>query len=150
MKISPTFYNNDGELLAPLPIDVKMANSTLGGIPAVEAGFYYLFAFEGRTKADYRAKYERFFRNMQAVAGYMTLTQREYKVEMDSFVRYGVEVLYAVEDANGPRNGPWNSTERFQWRMGITPTASATASPSAASTLPAGAPSMLEIILGKR
>lgn len=101
MKISATFYNDAGELMAPRPLDVKLRSATPGGIPSIEAGFYHSFKFEGRTKAEYQNKYRRFFDDMSYVSGYMSLTLREYTVEMGSFVRYGLEVLYVVEAPGG-------------------------------------------------
>lgn len=99
MKISSTFYNDAGELMAPHSIDVKLAPMSLGGHPTLDEGFYHLFKFEGRTQREREEKYRRFFTSMNAIPGYMTLSQRAYTVQMDSFVRYGVEVMYVIESS---------------------------------------------------
>lgn len=99
MKISPTFYNDAGELMAPLSVDVKLAPVTPGGTPTLEAGFYHRFKFEGLTERERDAKTRRFFAEMSSVPGYMTLVQRPYTVRMDSYVRYGLDVMYVVESA---------------------------------------------------
>lgn len=97
MKISETFYNEQGELMAPREVDVAYGAVTPGGFPTVEAGFYHRFKFEGRTPAERQEKLERFSAEMAGVPGYMTLTARDYEVRMDSFVRFGYDVLYVVE-----------------------------------------------------
>lgn len=99
MKISPTFYNDAGELMAPLSVDVKLRSVTPGGTPTLEAGFYHRFKFEGHTEKERDTKSRRFFTEMSSVPGYMTLVQRPYTVRMDSFVRYGLDVMYVVESA---------------------------------------------------
>ncbi|MCI4659687.1 hypothetical protein [Cryobacterium zhongshanensis] len=106
MKISATFYNEDGELMAPRPLDVTLGSVTPGGIPSIEEGFYHRFKFEGRTEAEYLDKYRRFFANMAQVQGFSTLVLRPYTVEMGSFVRYGLDVLYAVEAVQAPSVAP--------------------------------------------
>jgi len=100
MKISATFYNDAGELMAPRLIDVTLGSVTPGGRPSIEAGFYHRFKFEGRTEAELEAKADRFAGEMASVPGYSTLVLRPYIVRMDSYVRYGIDVLYAVEDAD--------------------------------------------------
>jgi hypothetical protein len=102
MKISATFYNDAGELMAPRPLDMTLASVTPGGIPSIEAGFYHRFKFEGRTQKELDAKSRRFFENMRAVPGYSTLVLRPYTVEMGSYVRHGLDVVYAVELTHRP------------------------------------------------
>jgi hypothetical protein len=97
MKISRTHYNDAGELMAPRTFDVSRLTVTPGGRPTTEAGFYHRFKFEGRTKAELADKTKRFFAEMIALPGYMTLTSREYEVRLDSYLRFGLDVLYAVE-----------------------------------------------------
>jgi hypothetical protein len=109
MKISQTFYNDAGELMAPRPLDVKLGAVTPGGKPSLDAGFYHRFKFEGRTEAELESKRQRFFAEMQSLPGYMSLVVRPYTVCMDSFVRYGVDVLYAIEAAT---DEPAPSAER--------------------------------------
>jgi hypothetical protein len=99
MKVSETFYNEDGELMAPRSVDVVRKSAAPGGLPTLEAGFYHRFKFEGRTKDEYDDKCNRFFAQMRNVQGYMTLVARPYTVEMGSYVRFGLDVLYAVESA---------------------------------------------------
>jgi hypothetical protein len=105
MKISPTFYNAGGELMAPRPMDVDRVTVTPGGIPSTESGFYHRFKFEGRSKAEYESKARRFFDQMGEIPGYSSLTLREYQVKMDNYVRYGLDVLYVIE-APRPAAGP--------------------------------------------
>ena len=100
MKISPTHYNEAGELMAPRPFDVDRVTVTPGGRPSLDPGFYHRFKFEGRTPAEREAKTRRFFAEMAEVPGYMRLALREYEVRMDTFVRYGLDVLYAIESAD--------------------------------------------------
>lgn len=97
MKISATFYNTAGELMAPRAIDVKLSSVTPGGIPSIEAGFYHRFKFEGRTQKELDAKTRRFFDEMRHVQGFSTLVLRPYTVTMDSYVRQGLDVTYVVE-----------------------------------------------------
>lgn len=99
MKISSTFYNAAGELMAPRQLDVTLSSVTPGGIPSIEEGFYHRFKFEGRTKAELEQKSRRFFDEMGAVQGFQALIVRPYTVEMDSFVRHGLDVVYVVESA---------------------------------------------------
>ena len=101
MKISATFYNDAGELMAPRPLDVKLGEVTPGGHPTTEAGFYHRFKFEGRTEQERQAKADRFFASMLTVPGYSTLVPRSYTVTMDGYVRHGLDVLYVVETASG-------------------------------------------------
>lgn len=99
MKVSTTIYNAAGELMAPRATDVKLNRPFPGGRPEKEPGYYYAFKFEGRTPQERAAKRERFFAEMNATAGFLALAVREYRVKLDTFERYGVEVLYAVEGA---------------------------------------------------
>lgn len=101
MKISETIYNAAGELMAPRSIDVKLNRPFPGGRPELEDGFYYAFKFEGSTQNERAQKRQRFFTEMKAVPRFMALSVREYRVQMDSYVRYGVEVLYVIESAEG-------------------------------------------------
>ncbi|MFF2053799.1 hypothetical protein ACFVU2_19500 [Leifsonia sp. NPDC058194] len=101
MKISPTHYNDAGELMAPRPFDVERAMVTPGGRPSMDPGFYHQFKFEGLTQAELEDKARRFFAEMAEVPGYMRLTLREYTVRMDSYVRYGLDVLYVIESPEG-------------------------------------------------
>lgn len=106
MKISEVFYNDAGELMAPRPMDVKLGSVTPGGIPSTEAGFYHRFKFEGKTQAELQAKAERFSAEMRSVPGYSKLVARPYTVKMDSYVRHGLDVLYAVEVVAGEPTAP--------------------------------------------
>lgn len=101
MKVSHTYYNKDGELMAPTELDVKLAGTTPGGPPSKDAGFYHRHKIEGRTVAEYKEKRRRFFEEMSSVPRCMILSVREYDVRMDAYVRFGVEVLYAIETAEG-------------------------------------------------
>ena len=98
MKISETRYNDAGELLAPDPLDVKIHSVGPGGRPTFDPGFYHQFNFVGATVAEYQKKRARFFAETSSVPGYMTLTPREYEVAMGNFVRYGLDILYVVEE----------------------------------------------------
>jgi hypothetical protein len=101
MKVSPTFYSPVGELMAPDALDVKMNTAVPGGNPDLEPGFYYDFKFETVTAAERAQKRARLFEIMNAIPGFMALAVREYQVTMDTFVRYGFEMLYAIESADG-------------------------------------------------
>lgn len=101
MKISPTHYNDAGELMAPRPFDVDRVTVTPGGRPSLDPGFYHRFKFEGRTQAEFEDKARRFFAEMAEVSGYMRLTLREYTVRMDTYVRFGLDVLYVIESPEG-------------------------------------------------
>lgn len=101
MKISPTFYNEAGELLAPRELDVKSVPVTPGGTPTTDAGYYHRFMFDGATPAELAAKRERFFAEIGSVAGSMILSVTEYTSEIGRHVRHGVDVVYAVESAQG-------------------------------------------------
>lgn len=109
MQVSPTFYNAAGELMAPDPLDVKMGTATPGGHPETEPGFYYDFKFDATSPAELAAKRARFFDVMNAVPGFMALAVRDYTVTLDTFVRHGLEVLYAVESPEGA-NAPLAKT----------------------------------------
>ena len=97
MKIGPTYYNDAGELMAPRPVDITLAIITVGGHPTTEAGFYHRFKFEGRTEDEFQDKLDRFVHLMSAVPGFMALVERRYPVQMGSFVRHGIDVIYVVE-----------------------------------------------------
>lgn len=97
MRISPTFYSAAGELMAPDPLDVKMRSAVPGGRPETEPGFYYDFKFVAETPRQLETKREEFFAYMKTVPGFISLATRDYAVRMDSFVRVGLEVVYAVE-----------------------------------------------------
>ncbi|ROR76044.1 hypothetical protein SAMN06295974_3809 [Plantibacter flavus] len=99
MKISTTFYNDEGELMAPRELDVKLSSVTPGGFPSLEEGFYHRFKFEGRTEAELETKSRRFFAEMNDVSGYLSLVIRPYSVEMGNYVRHGIDVIYVVESA---------------------------------------------------
>ena len=113
MKISATFYNDADELMAPRPLDVKLGSVTPGGIPSIEEGFYHRFKFEGRTEAEYLDKYRQFFANMRQVQGYSTLVRSPYTVQMGSYVRYGLDVLYVVEAEGGAASAASTTAELF-------------------------------------
>lgn len=102
MKVSPCIYNADGELMAPRELDVKLASATPGGTPSKEEGFYHTFKFEARTKAELASKRRRFIEEMAPVPRCAVLSEREYTVRMDSFVRHGLDLLYVIETAEGP------------------------------------------------
>lgn len=97
MKIGRTYYNDAGELMAPRDVDITLSNVIPGGHPTTEAGFYHRFKFEGRTKDDFQEKRERFVRLMRGVPGFLALIERPYTVQMGSFVRHGIDVVYVVE-----------------------------------------------------
>lgn len=112
MKVSATHYER-GELMAPRPLDVKLASPTPGGVPTTDAGFYHRFKFEGRTKVEFDQKIERFVAEMTAVPGFTILTAREYDVKLDHYVRHGVDVLYVIEAAAAaPRRVSTSLTRR--------------------------------------
>lgn len=126
MKVSPCFYNEAGELMAPRELDVKLASATPGGTPSKEEGFYHTFKFEGRTPAELEAKRRRFIEEMASVPRCMVLSTKEYTVQMDSFVRYGLDVLYAVEKAEGasaPQDPHWWLNRYAQVAMNTLPSA---------------------------
>lgn len=99
MLVSQTRYNASGELMAPLELDVKRRRPTPGGTPSLDAGYYHSFAFLAETKAEIEEKTDRFFSGMARVPGYMTLAAHDYIVEIGTYRRFGVELLYVVEDA---------------------------------------------------
>lgn len=99
MKISATFYNDAGELMAPRPLDVTLSSVAPGGIPSTDAGFYWRFKFEGRTQEELDEKRRRFFDTMRRVPGYSTLVLRPYTVNMGSFFRTGLDIVYVIETA---------------------------------------------------
>ncbi|MET0887164.1 MAG: hypothetical protein ABWX92_12005 [Mycetocola sp.] len=99
MKISATFYNDAGELMAPRPLDVTLSSVAPGGIPSTEAGFYWRFKFEGRTQAELDEKRRRFFDSMGRIPGYSTLVLRPYTVSMGGFFRTGLDIIYVIEAA---------------------------------------------------
>jgi hypothetical protein len=99
MKISATFYNDAGELMAPRPLDVTLSSVAPGGIPSTDAGFYWRFKFEGRTQEELDEKRRRFFDSMRRVPGYSTLVLRPYTVNMGSFFRTGLDIVYVIETA---------------------------------------------------
>jgi len=101
MKISPTFYNEAGELMAPREVDVNSVAVFPGGKPTKEEGFYHRFMFHGATPAERAAKRERFFAEMGSVPRLMVLSIREYTAEIGTFKRYGVDVIYAIESPEG-------------------------------------------------
>lgn len=106
MKISPTFYNEAGELMAPHEADLNIAGScSPGGHPSKDAGWYHRFKFEAATEAEREAKLRRYVREMHAVPNCMILTLEKYKVTIGSFVRYGVDSLYAIEAGDGQTPG---------------------------------------------
>lgn len=99
MIISRTTYNAKGELMAPLPGDLKTKHPTLGGIPTTDAGFYHRFKFEAAETAGLHAKEKRFFELMAAVPGFSTLKLRPYEVRVGKLYRTGLDIVYVVERA---------------------------------------------------
>ncbi|MCY1718559.1 hypothetical protein OVA26_16605 [Microbacterium sp. SL62] len=97
MKISPTFYNEDGELLAPRSIDVKRTRALPGGPITIDEGFYHLIKLEGRTARELADARQRFIDTLSTARTGRVVEVREYQVTMDSYVRKGLEIAYVVE-----------------------------------------------------
>lgn len=97
MKISSTSYNADGQLLMPTTLDVKLTRALPNTDISIDAGFYHLAKIEGRTPRELDATRERFVDVLRTAPLCTVLETREYKVQMDSFVRYGLQLLYVVE-----------------------------------------------------
>ncbi len=112
MKVSTTFYNADGDLMAPLPLDVKMASPTPGGIPTFDAGFYHAFSLSARTPAELQTLRARFIRRLAAVPRSQVLVAKPIEVRMDRFVRYGLELIYVVERPRARRSPARESPPR--------------------------------------
>lgn len=104
MIINQTAYNNDGELLAPRPADLRTAGLYPGGTPSTDAGHYHRFKFEATDEAGLLAKKKRFFGLMAEVAGFSTLSLRPYEVRYGNYYRTGLDIIYVVESpCNGVR-----------------------------------------------
>lgn len=101
-KVSPCFYNEAGELLAPYSLDLKQAEPRIGGIPEKEPGFYYTFAFSAPTRRELAAKRRRFIDEMAPIPRMTVLSEQEYTTQLDSFVRHGIKLVYAIELENPP------------------------------------------------
>jgi hypothetical protein len=97
MRINYTKYNNDGELLAPNPSDLRKMNVFPGGQPTTDAGSYHQFKFEARTAAELDDKTRRFFNLMGDIPGYSTLSLRPYEVREGAYYRTGMDIIYVIE-----------------------------------------------------
>lgn len=100
MKIAPVFYNEAGELMAPLAHDVRMTSSFPGAEATVDAGFYHRVKLEAPSAAELKRKLSGFRRGVASLKGFKAIETREYTVQLGGYSAVGVEVLYAVEEAS--------------------------------------------------
>lgn len=107
MIIASTFYNHEGELMAPRAIDLKTIRAFPNVEAGFEAGFYHRHKIEAHGRRELAAARRAFFTRAASTPGYSTLALREYRVG----ARLGLEIVYAVENPAGavqaPAQGPW-------------------------------------------
>lgn len=96
MKIARTSYADNGELHAPRSVDVKMAGHGLGDI-TLDSGYYHLADIAGRSPRELAALRQQFIDTLATAPSGRVLSVREYEVKMDSFVSYGMKIIYVVE-----------------------------------------------------
>lgn len=85
MKISPTFYNAAGELMAPREVDVNSMAIFPGGKPTKAEGFSHRFMFHGATLAERAAKGARFFAEMGRIPRLMIPSIEESTAPIGSY-----------------------------------------------------------------
>lgn len=98
MRLNRTTYNAAGELMAPPPGDLTAHFPYPGGMPSTDTGYYHRFVFNAVTEAERLQKSRRFFALMDDVPGFSTLRLKPYEVRVGNFLRFGLDIVYVVED----------------------------------------------------
>lgn len=109
MIIGTTQYDEDGDLMVPSPIDM-LTRSLPGAEISAEPGHYHKVKFEALSEKERTARSREFLSTIGRARGFVVITWREYEVRMGSYVRYGVETVYAVELPARSRSGQNSSS----------------------------------------
>lgn len=97
MKLFPTLYGQNGDLMAPPA--AQQSQTAIPGTPVtLDADWYHAHADMFPTAAQRDRAFEAFLDKMRQVPGYMTLKDEKFTVTIGTFVRYNYRVMYVIED----------------------------------------------------
>lgn len=97
MKLFPTIYSQDGELMAP-PVAERQRTAIPGTPVTRNAGWYHSHADMFTSEARRDRALQAFLEEMRYIPGYMTLKDERFSVTIGSYVRYHYRVMYVIED----------------------------------------------------